>query len=102
MPNIKPISGLRNYTEVLKEVRENQPVFLPEMAGGLCYCGSGGIGQTESNDKASGKIGGRRAVRRRKRLVDSRRGCFSYIITLLNKSACMPVHFVFRYMVYKF
>ena len=28
MPNIKPISDLRNYTEVLKEVRENQPVYL--------------------------------------------------------------------------
>lgn len=28
MPNIKPISDLRNYTEVLKEVRANQPVYL--------------------------------------------------------------------------
>ena len=28
MPNIKPISDLRNYTEVLKEVRVNQPVYL--------------------------------------------------------------------------
>ena len=28
MPNIKPISDLRNYTEVLKEVRENQLVYL--------------------------------------------------------------------------
>lgn len=28
MPNIKPISDLRNYTEVLKEVRTNQPVYL--------------------------------------------------------------------------
>lgn len=28
MPNIKPISDLRNYTEVLREVRENQPVYL--------------------------------------------------------------------------
>ena len=28
MPNIKPISDLRNYTDVLKEVRENQPVYL--------------------------------------------------------------------------
>lgn len=28
MPNIKPISDLRNYTEVLKEVRINQPVYL--------------------------------------------------------------------------
>lgn len=28
IPNIKPISDLRNYTEVLKEVRENQPVYL--------------------------------------------------------------------------
>lgn len=28
MPNIKPISALRNYTEVLKEVHVNQPVYL--------------------------------------------------------------------------
>lgn len=28
MPNIKPISDLRNYTEVLKEVNENDPVYL--------------------------------------------------------------------------
>lgn len=28
MPNIKPISDLRNYTEVLKEVQEDHPVFL--------------------------------------------------------------------------
>ena len=28
MPNIKPISDLRNYTEVLKEITENSPVFL--------------------------------------------------------------------------
>jgi len=26
LPNIKPISDLRNYTKVLKEVRKNQPV----------------------------------------------------------------------------
>ena len=28
MPNIKPISDLRNYTEVLKEGGVNQPVYL--------------------------------------------------------------------------
>lgn len=28
MPNIKPISDLRNYTEVLREVSEGTPVFL--------------------------------------------------------------------------
>jgi prevent-host-death family protein len=28
MPNIKPISDLRNYTEVLKEVIEGSPVYL--------------------------------------------------------------------------
>jgi prevent-host-death family protein len=28
MPNIKPISDLRNYTEVLSEVNENSPVYL--------------------------------------------------------------------------
>lgn len=28
MPNIKPISDLRNYTDVLREVSENHPVYL--------------------------------------------------------------------------
>lgn len=28
MPNIRPISDLRNYTELLNEVRENSPVYL--------------------------------------------------------------------------
>ena len=28
MPNIKPISDLRNYTEVLKEVSYGNPVYL--------------------------------------------------------------------------
>lgn len=28
MPNIKPVSDLRNYTEVLNEVTENSPVYL--------------------------------------------------------------------------
>jgi hypothetical protein len=28
MPNIKPVSYLRNYTEVLKEVSYNSPVYL--------------------------------------------------------------------------
>lgn len=28
MPNIKPISDLRNYSDVLKDVDEGSPVFL--------------------------------------------------------------------------
>ena len=32
MPNIKPISDLRNYTEVLNEVNEGNPVYLTRMA----------------------------------------------------------------------
>ncbi len=28
MPNIKPISDLRNYTEVLNQVNEGNPVYL--------------------------------------------------------------------------
>ena len=28
MPNIKPVSDLRNYTEVLNEVAEDNPVYL--------------------------------------------------------------------------
>lgn len=34
MPNIKPISDLRNYTEVLKEVQEGAPVFLTKNGRG--------------------------------------------------------------------
>lgn len=34
MPNIKPISDLRNYTEVLKETEEGAPVFLTKNGRG--------------------------------------------------------------------
>ena len=34
MLNIKPISDLRNYTEVLKEVREDSPVYLTKNGRG--------------------------------------------------------------------
>ena len=34
MPNIKPISDLRNYTEVLKEASEGAPVFLTKNGRG--------------------------------------------------------------------
>lgn len=32
MPNIKPISDLRNYNEVLRCIEEGSPVFLTKMA----------------------------------------------------------------------
>ena len=28
MPNIKPVSDLRNYTKVLRDIRVGEPVFL--------------------------------------------------------------------------
>lgn len=34
MPNIKPISDLRNYSEVLREVAEDEPVFLTKNGRG--------------------------------------------------------------------
>ena len=34
MPNIEPISDLRNYTEVLKETSEGAPVFLTKNGRG--------------------------------------------------------------------
>jgi len=34
MPNIKPISDLRNYTEVLKEVTPGSPVYLTKNGRG--------------------------------------------------------------------
>lgn len=32
MPNIKPISDLRNYNEVLRDVEAGSPVFLTKTA----------------------------------------------------------------------
>ncbi len=34
MPNIKPISDLRNYTEVLRNVAAGEPVFLTKNGRG--------------------------------------------------------------------
>jgi len=34
MPNIKPISGLRNYNEVLKDCQNGEPVFLTKIGMG--------------------------------------------------------------------
>lgn len=36
VPNIKPVSDLRNYTEVLREVQRDSPVFLTKNGRG-CY-----------------------------------------------------------------
>jgi len=36
MPNIKPVSDLRNYSEVLREVTVGTPVFLTKNGRG-CY-----------------------------------------------------------------
>lgn len=36
MPNIKPVSDLRNYGEVLRDVAVGQPVFLTKNGRG-CY-----------------------------------------------------------------
>ena len=34
MPNIKPVSDLRNYTEVLKDIAVGEPVFLTKNGRG--------------------------------------------------------------------
>ena len=34
MPNIKPVSDLRNYTEVLRDITAGEPVFLTENGRG--------------------------------------------------------------------
>ena len=36
MPNIKPVSDLRNYSEVLKDIRTGSPVYLTKNGRG-CY-----------------------------------------------------------------
>ena len=34
MPNIRPVSDLRNYAEVLKEISSDEPVFLTKNGRG--------------------------------------------------------------------
>jgi len=34
MPNIKPVSDLRNYTEVLRDIAAGEPVFLTKNGRG--------------------------------------------------------------------
>jgi len=34
MPNIKPVSDLRNYNEILKDIGEGSPVFLTKNGRG--------------------------------------------------------------------
>ncbi len=34
MPNIKPVSDLRNYNEVLRDVEDGEPVFLTKNGRG--------------------------------------------------------------------
>ena len=34
MPNIRPVSDLRNYAEVLSEVKESEPVYLTKNGRG--------------------------------------------------------------------
>jgi len=34
MPNIKPVSDLRNYSEVLKDIRSGSPVYLTKNGRG--------------------------------------------------------------------
>lgn len=37
MPNIKPISDLRNYNEVLRSIEEGSPVFLTKNGRGAMW-----------------------------------------------------------------
>ena len=34
MPNIKPVSDLRNYTEVIRDIKVGEPVFLTKNGRG--------------------------------------------------------------------
>lgn len=51
IPNIKPISDLRNYTEVLKEVRDNHPVYLTKNE-----CGDFAIVKIEEPDQLRASV----------------------------------------------
>ena len=44
MPNIKPVSDLRNYTEVLKDIAAGTPVFLTKNGRGpICIARLAGL-----------------------------------------------------------
>ena len=36
MPNIKPVSDLRNYTEVIRDINYGSPVYLTKNGRGRC------------------------------------------------------------------
>ena len=50
MPNIKPVSDLRNYTEVLKDICSGSPVYLTKNGRGRYVIQD--IGDYEKNESA--------------------------------------------------
>ena len=49
MPNIKPVSDLRSYNEVLKDIAVGEPVFLTKMVGAICHSRYQGISEKSSH-----------------------------------------------------
>ncbi len=55
MSNIRPVSDLRNYNEVLNACRESSPVYLTKKGRGkICANGNGRLRENESNNKIDG------------------------------------------------
>lgn len=53
MPNIRPVSDLRNYSEVLRDISVDEPVFLTKNGRGrYAYCRYGRIRKNQGDYKA--------------------------------------------------
>lgn len=75
MPNIKPVSDLRNYTEVLRDIAVGEPVFLTKNGRGrYVIVDMEEYEKTKAVIKLMGELSQRRKIRTGKRL-DSYCGC---------------------------
>lgn len=75
MPNIKPVSDLRNYTEVLRDIAVGEPVFLTKNGRGrYVIVDMEEYEKTKAVIKLMGELSRGRKIRTGKRL-DSYCGC---------------------------
>ncbi len=54
MPNIKPISALKNYQDLVEEVREDAPVYLTKNGTGKCALVD--IGYVDEHDRLRAEL----------------------------------------------
>ena len=70
MPNILPVSDLRNYNEVLKNCQAGEPVFLTKNGRGRFVVLD--IEDYEREETSDEVTGSRRSCKRWRRMVKSR------------------------------